>query len=162
MSVDVIRRGCTSRVIPRSDQIRSVQTYNTRLNVCFNAKTVLTFVGHVRLSHKKRSTGSPERLRSFLAKLGPAWRETAGFTRRTHPRRNSGPKRPSAFPAWREPPIVRLMTPCFGGCALTYASARGVLAVTRRRTPYAVSVLMVAVGVSLLMTVGVGAPDHQA
>ena len=25
-----------------------------------------------------------------------------------------------------EPPIVRLMTPCLGGCALTYASARGV------------------------------------
>ena len=24
-----------------------------------------------------------------------------------------------------EPPIVRLMTPCLGGCALTYASARG-------------------------------------
>ena len=25
-----------------------------------------------------------------------------------------------------EPPIVRLMTPCLGGCALTYASTRGV------------------------------------
>ena len=25
-----------------------------------------------------------------------------------------------------EPPIVRLMTPCLGSCALTYASARGV------------------------------------
>ena len=35
------------------------------------------------------------------------------------------------------------------------------LAVTRRRRPYAVSVLMVAVGVSLLI-VGVGAPDQQA
>ena len=36
------------------------------------------------------------------------------------------------------------------------------LAVTCRRRPYAVSVLVVAVGVPLLMTVGVGAPDHQA
>ena len=116
---------------PRSAQIRSVRTYNTRLNVYFNVKTVLSFVGYVRLSRKKRSTGSPRRFRSFPAELGSARRETAGFApcapRRTHPRRNPGPKRPSAFPAWREPPIVRLMTPCLGGCALTYASARSVM-----------------------------------
>ena len=36
-------------------------------------------------------------------------------------------------------------------------------AVTRRMKPYAVLVLtMVAVEMSLLMTVGVGPPDHQA
>ena len=113
-----------------SAQIHSVRMYNTRLNIHFNVKTVLTFLGHVRLSRKKRSTGSLRRFRSFLAELGPARRETAGFTpcvpRRTHPRRKPGPKRPSTFPAWREPPIVCLMTPCLGGCAVTYASARGV------------------------------------
>ena len=91
----------------------------------------LSFLGHVWLSRKKRSTGSPRRFRSFLAELGPARRETAGFTpcapRRTHPRRNPVPKRPSAFPPWGEPPIVWFMTPCLGGCALTYASAQGVL-----------------------------------
>ena len=92
---------------PQSAQIRSVRTYKTRLNVYFNVKTVLIFLGHVRLSRKKRSTGSPKSFRSFLAELGPARRETAGFTpcapRRTHPRRNSGPKHPSAFPASRDP-----------------------------------------------------------
>ena len=116
---------------PQSAQIRSVRAYNNRLNVYFNVKTVLTFLGHVRLSRKKRSTGSPRHFRSFLAELGPAWHETAGLTPctpwSTHPRRSPGPKRPSAFLAWRESPIVCLMTPCFGGCAWTDASAGGVL-----------------------------------
>ena len=50
---------------PRSAQMRSVRTYNTRLHVCFNVKTVLTFLGHVWLSRKKRCTGSPRRFRSW-------------------------------------------------------------------------------------------------
>ena len=92
-----------SGVQPRSAQIRHVRRYNTRLNAYFNVKTVLTFLGHVRLSRKQRSTGSPRRFRSLLAELGPARRETAGFTpcapRRTHSRRNPGSKCPSAFSA---------------------------------------------------------------
>ena len=90
-----------SSVQPRSAQIRSVRTYNAMFNVYFSIKTVLTLLGHVRLSRKKTNTGSSTRFRSFLAEFGPAWRETAGFTncapRRTHSRWNPRPKRPSAF-----------------------------------------------------------------
>ena len=73
--------------------------------VSIKARTVLSRTRPVIPKEKTRSTGSPRRFRSFLAELGPARRETAGFTpcapRRTHPRRKPGPKRPSAFPAWR-------------------------------------------------------------
>ena len=40
--------------------------------------------------------------------------------------RSSGGGVAAGWPATTEPPIVRFMTPCLGGCALTYASARGV------------------------------------
>ena len=33
-----------------------------------------------------------------------------------------------------EPPIVRFMTPCLGGCALTHANARGVLYALSKET----------------------------
>ena len=35
-----------------------------------------------------------------------------------------------------EPPIVRLMTQCLGGCALTYASARGVRTKCKRKSQH--------------------------
>ena len=35
-----------------------------------------------------------------------------------------------------EPPIVRLMTPCLGGCALTYASARGLHTQKKRKSQH--------------------------
>ena len=74
-----------------------------------------------------------------------------------------------AFPALRPPIDCRRKTAeHFDGIPpkgqhLAESVYQKQLAVTRRRRAYAVSVLMmVAVGVSLLMTVGVGAPDHQA
>ena len=42
----------------------------------------------------------------------------------TRPRRRRGSGRGQLRAS--EPPTARLMTPCLGGCALTYASARGV------------------------------------
>ena len=85
---------------PRSGQIRSVRTYNSRRYIYFRDKTVLTFFGHIELSRKKRSTGSPRRFRSCLDERGPARRESAEFLlfvpMPTYPRRDPGPKRPRA------------------------------------------------------------------
>ena len=78
----------TSSSLPRSAQVRSpdIQYQNT---CYFTLEVVLTFPGYVQVSRKKRSTGSPRRFRSFMAELGPARCEIAGFTtcapRRTYP-----------------------------------------------------------------------------
>ena len=84
----------------RSAYIRPVPTYNKRTFLCFEVQTVLVFLRHVKLSLKKRSTGSPRRFRSCLEERAPARRESAGFPLSapmpTHPRRDPGPKRPWA------------------------------------------------------------------
>ena len=83
----------------RFAQIRSVRTYNTRIYLYFELKTVLTFLGYIELFRKKRSTGSSRRFCSCLDERGPARWENAGFPLSspipTYPRRDPGPKQPT-------------------------------------------------------------------
>ena len=86
---------------PRSGQIRSVRTYNTRIYFYFELKTVLTFLGHVQLSRKKRSTGSPRRFRCASTSARPRG-ERAPVSPCLHPcPRTHGEIRGRNGPGWR-------------------------------------------------------------
>ena len=117
---------------PRPAQTRSVRAYNPRLNVYFKVKTVLTFLGHVRLSRKKEAPAHPEAFARSWPSLG-----RRGARRPDSPLVHPGARTHGEIRGRNAPArfrhgasllsSVRLMTPCHGGCALTYASARGVL-----------------------------------
>ena len=72
--------GCSRPPARNLDLVRSAMSGSIMTEDFFNEnKTVLTFFGHVELSRKKRSTGSPRRFRSCLDERGHAPWESVHF-----------------------------------------------------------------------------------
>ena len=63
--------GCSRPPSRNLDLLRSaVRTFNTRLNVYFKVKTVLKFLGHVRLSARKETSAHPDAFAHSWPSLG--------------------------------------------------------------------------------------------
>ena len=129
----MIRPQRYSRSTRRSHSATAVAAVSERVVRVYRTTHAVPLVAHARKLHTCASTHTQCKRKSqhshtAEATIAQRLLASAAADRTTiiAAARSSGGGVAAGWPATTEPPIVRFMTPCLGGCALTYASARGV------------------------------------